>query len=658
MLPSFAPDASQLEVINFHARSRLVVTAGPGSGKTFTAALRAAKIFDEVNDGLPILAVSFSRAAAYAIRKSCWNAGCRTGIQFYTLDGWARSFVSAEGAKELGQITGRTFDEVVEHATSLLRAEDSVNPMFSHLLVDEAQDVSGIRRELVRELLKRSSMGWTLFGDLAQKIFDFSNSNSLESKPTNNSMVTSSRAESSRKFLLPPQLTLALDCVPVDLRDEVSQAIERMHVSGSQVTSDACVEEDAAFVSSESFAQQNPIDTLSILEEALGESLTRTEVHHLRLLEDHRSSTPELKSLRGLGDLLRGDEVSDSTVDTIWSEYSDIKYVVTVDLNAGKSARDELSGKLRVWGHKLESTAVLVKSRADLLAMSRHLSSSAVAVSHEVIPTKDEELVPEWVSGLAGVGSVDELFTAIPESLDRNVVFSLLKTRFVKGNRFDEDALVDDLRAGRVPEYLKSREFKGVFLSTIHRVKGLEFDRIILGQWNRPEDAHSKLNESRLMFVGLTRAALENWALDFSSRAIFEPIPSEKSRLAEKRYAGKSKLVTGIEVKSSDIRLLRPIPDSVEPVLHLESNSSGTPIRYVLGNADGSAEYGFALDRFVEAINAVAGGKNKSIPRRLHGLLRTGNCTIAPDTHQRQFWNEKKLVVAPVLAGVVNWKED
>jgi hypothetical protein len=128
--------------------------------------------------------------------------------------------------------------------------------------------------------------------------------------------------------------------------------------------------------------------------------------------------------------------------------------------------------------------------------------------------------------------------------------------------------------------------------------------------------------------------------------------------LVEKRYLGKSKITVGIEVKNSDIRLLRPIPDSIEPVLHLESRRAGAPIRYFLGDADGTSEYGFTLDRFGEAISVTTGGKNMKVPNQLRGLLRTGTCTIAPDHHQRDHWNGNKLVVAPVLAGVVNWKED
>lgn len=658
MNESYDPDASQLEVINFDSHGKLVVTAGPGSGKTFTAALRASKIVNEIDDGLPILAISFSRAAAYAIRRSCWNVGCRTGISFSTLDSWARGFVSESDVNYTNIHGVHTFDEIIEHATNILRADNSNIPMFSHLLIDEAQDVSGIRRELVLELMKRSSMGWTMLGDLAQKIFDFNSDFPRETVQPPKMHAVQSLDSKSSEFVLPSHMSTFLDCVPLDVRDEVLATLRRMHDSGRQSISGAHREQATDVDINESDLLNQQLDTKSILELFLSDSSPEAVIHHLRLTEDHRSRTSQLKSLRGLGEIIRGDYVTDSTVDTIWSAFGEIKNVVRVHLEAGNSSIDELGGKLGFWNNKGASTAVLVRSRADLLSMSRHLCSPAIAVPYEIIPTRDEDLVPSWVGVFAGAKTVEDLHARIPEDLDRDVVLSMLKSQFVKGDCFDEEALVETLRKGSAPEYLKARSYTGILLSTIHRVKGLEFDRVILGKWNRPEDDSTMLNELRLMFVGLTRAAEENWALEFSSRAIFDRVPSDKSRLVEKRYKGRSKITVGLEVKNSDIRLLRPLPDSVEPVLHLDASRAGAPIRYVLGDVDGSSEYGFTLDRFGEAMRVTTGGKNMKVPNLLRGLLRSGTCTIAPDPHQRVHWNGNKLVVAPVLAGVVNWKED
>ena len=200
--------------------------------------------------------------------------------------------------------------------------------------------------------------------------------------------------------------------------------------------------------------------------------------------------------------------------------------------------------------------------------------------------------------------------------------------------------------------------FAGVLLSTIHRVKGLEFDRVVLGRWAIPEEPSSMLNESRLMFVGLTRASTENWALDFRSGGNFGLVPTDRSRRVETKHLGRSSVNVGLEVKSSDVHLIRPVPDSLNPVLHLETNRPGSPLRYVLGDADGSQVYGFTLDRFGEAVKVTTSVKKGTVPTRLNGLIRAGTCTIAPDSHQRDHWNGRKLAVAPVFAGIVTWKED
>jgi hypothetical protein len=653
----FVADESQLAVINARIDGGLVVTAGPGTGKTFTAALRVAKILEEVEDGLPILAVSFSRAASHAIRTSCWHLGCRTGIEFSTLDSWAGNFVAKFAGDVSSALVERSFDSVIERATTLLRAMEESVPIHSHLLVDEAQDISGVRGGLVRELMGRTSMGWTLLGDVAQKIFDFETESVQDNVSQPHLEKEMKTGREAIQFNLPSRFEKALECVPAEARDEVLLKFQKMYESGippgRQGGRDAANPEE-----NQSQVAPNSVDGgKSILEEMQIAARSNSEVHHLGLTTDHRSKAPEMKSLRGLGDFLRGDNASDESLEKMWIAHRQLRSHVKLDLDSGRSGIDELSGMLRVWGGQPQSTAVLVKTRANLLSISRHLWSLERPVHHEIIPTRDEDLIPGWVGEFAGVDTIEELYQSIPESLDREVILSMMKARYVVGNRFDEDALVESIRAGRVPEFLKSRVVKGVVVSTIHRVKGLEFDRVILGGWNPPDDKSRVLNESRLMFVGLTRASRENWALDLGKGSVFGHVDADKSRWLEQRYVGKSRVNIGIEVKSSDIRLIRPVPESVELVLRLDARRAGAPIRYVLSDVESSSEFGFTLDQFGEAVSRTTLGKRGKLPELLFGLLRAGSCTIAPDSHQRMYWNGKKLAVAPVLAGIVTWKE-
>ena len=137
-----------------------------------------------------------------------------------------------------------------------------------------------------------------------------------------------------------------------------------------------------------------------------------------------------------------------------------------------------------------------------------------------------------------------------------------------------------------------------------------------------------------------------------------KPFRRGSTRRAEFRFIGQRAVPIGIEVKSTDIHLLRPVPESVDLVLCIDKGHRGTPSRYVLQNADGDQNFGFARDEFGQAAEDIAATMKSSVPERLTGLVRTGICTVAPDAHLRHEWNGKKLAVAPVLAGIVTWKEE
>lgn len=660
MADVLTPDADQLKVIDFDPRGRMVVTAGPGSGKTFTAALRAAKIVDAVDGDLPVLALSFSRAAAHAIRSSCWRSGCRAGIRFSTLDSWAGSHVASVDRSRGDDRLSTGFDDVIVHAIELVRSLGDEVRLCSHLIVDEAQDVSGPRRELVLELMRRTTMGWTVLGDLAQKIFDFdddSGSLSVGGAAQIGMRVGTNQTMSDGRFDLPKHLNHALECVPSGHRDAVIAALRASLRAVSPSTESGAPESTDPRGVAVQPADNAVIDGSSILEWAMDQSTAGTGVSHLRLTVDHRATTESLRSVRRLGDLLRAERATEGTVDSLWGAYLDTKNHVAVNLRPGANARDELSGKLLVWGRKPASTAVLVRRKSDLLVLSRHLASLGDPVPHDIIHTKDQEIVPAWVAGLSGAGSEEELRDLIPDALDPTVVVAMLRTEYLIAGKLNEEAVAGAINAGRVPEYLKTPVQRGVMLSTIHRVKGLEFDRVILGNWPRPGDADGMLPESRLMFVGLTRASSENWGMNLEHGVTIKPVRPGASRLAEHRHSGKRTTPVGVEVRSTDIRITRPIPESIELVLRLESGNRGAPIRYSLGSADGGQEFGFTLDDFGDAMSAVTGGKHEAIPPRLFGLLRTGTCTIAPEAHLRHHWSGRKLVVAPVLAGIVTWKE-
>lgn len=176
---SGANDFGQLDVIKAPADAKLVVEAGPGSGKTHTATERVIRLMEEEAVTPPrILLLSFTRMAIAEIRARVLSrvvdvpqAGT---VQIRTFDSFAARVLSIAGTE-----AGRSFDDSMRRA---IRALKSDNPLvdngieqFDHIIIDEAQDLVGLRKEFCIALLERldPACGVTVFGDFAQSIYGY-----------------------------------------------------------------------------------------------------------------------------------------------------------------------------------------------------------------------------------------------------------------------------------------------------------------------------------------------------------------------------------------------------------------------------------------------------------------------------------------------------
>lgn len=173
-------DESQRAVIDAPPEDRLLVGAGPGTGKTAVACARVSQLIDQ--GGLEpsrIWLVSFTRTAVREIRDRIAayleDAAAAYAVKIATLDSHAWTLHSGfdEDAKILG-----TYEENIERVRDLVRQDENVAEYLEsveHLVVDEAQDIVGIRADLVVELIGKlsSSCGVTVFADEAQAIYGF-----------------------------------------------------------------------------------------------------------------------------------------------------------------------------------------------------------------------------------------------------------------------------------------------------------------------------------------------------------------------------------------------------------------------------------------------------------------------------------------------------
>ena len=208
-------DLEQLEIILDDAASWQLVSAGPGTGKSAVACQRIASLLD---DGVPpsrILLVSFTRTAVAELRDRIISyavAGERArSVRISTVDSHAWSLRVGFDDEPLPKTLGDdSYDLSIARVVELFRSRqpdllDFMSAM-EHVIIDEAQDVVGVRADLVLEMLRSlpSQCGVTILADPAQAIYGFT-SDDKEDSGGGGSLLSRLSVESPRR-LVPRQL--------------------------------------------------------------------------------------------------------------------------------------------------------------------------------------------------------------------------------------------------------------------------------------------------------------------------------------------------------------------------------------------------------------------------------------------------------------------
>lgn len=198
---AFAPSPEQRAVIDAAAHDWLLVVAGPGTGKTQVAAMRLARLLRTGLQPAQILVLSFSRSAVATLTQRLSKVQLEeTGvledlrhIAIRTFDAWAFRMLRQGGAPAAELLSG-THDDNIAHVTvALNNPEDGIGERLRsvrHVIVDEFQDLPGVRADMVRALLRRleaegaGPIGCTVLGDPAQAIYRFAARNSGDPLPT------------------------------------------------------------------------------------------------------------------------------------------------------------------------------------------------------------------------------------------------------------------------------------------------------------------------------------------------------------------------------------------------------------------------------------------------------------------------------------------
>lgn len=167
----------QQEIVNSSYSTKMLVNAGPGTGKTWCLVERLKNIMAEGVYPDEIVVLCFSRAATAEIRKRLKQAVengadfSLAGINIRTFDSFSTWLLYQLGKGE--SVSGKNYDERIEIAIREIKANLDLFTDMKHLVVDEIQDLVGVRARLVQCILQNSNFGFTLLGDSCQSIYDY-----------------------------------------------------------------------------------------------------------------------------------------------------------------------------------------------------------------------------------------------------------------------------------------------------------------------------------------------------------------------------------------------------------------------------------------------------------------------------------------------------
>lgn len=175
------PTPEQDQIVKAAPGDRLIVSAGPGTGKTAVACARVAFLIDHGIEPTNIWLISFTRTAVKEIRDRIYGyvGGKAYGIRIATLDQQAFQLVQGFTSSTDERIF-HSYELNIQKAITLIQSgrEEIIDFLGSleHLVVDEAQDVVGQRAEMLVTLIRMlsPSCGVSVFGDEAQAIYGFS----------------------------------------------------------------------------------------------------------------------------------------------------------------------------------------------------------------------------------------------------------------------------------------------------------------------------------------------------------------------------------------------------------------------------------------------------------------------------------------------------
>ncbi len=480
---------AQEAIVAAPTESNILIMAGPGAGKTRTVAHRVAYLL-RVERVRPeaILVLCFNRSAAMGLRRRLRDLVGKDMARVTTLTfhGMAlrltgRSLVRHTGGTVQGEMD---FSTVIRDAIALLKGEcdvigfancqprDALTASFSHILVDEYQDIDEEQYELVSLLAgkalmeKEQKLTILAVGDDDQNIYRFRGAN----------------IDFIRRF-------------QEDYQAEVHYLTENYRSTANII--DAA--NNLIAHNHDRMKRKHPIQinrartTLPLGGNwQLGDQTGQGKVQCLRVKDKTSQAMVLLAELQRMQSLSSDFDLNSCAIlAREWQELDIVRAVfeaegMAVSLNWGKSAFPSLTR---------------IRENAELLRFLHNYGEDQISARAllELLPEKGEEeniwqanlrvLIREWQ---------DETQNS-PQPISRveNYLY---------------ESLADQHRSRNLEN--------GIFLSTVHSIKGLEFNHVFIldGSWQEKRGPEME-EERRLFYVAMSRAreTLQLFAIDHSS---------------------------------------------------------------------------------------------------------------------------------------------
>ncbi|EGG46850.1 putative DNA helicase [Streptomyces griseoaurantiacus M045] len=237
----------------------------------------------------------------------------------------------------------------------------------------------------------------------------------------------------------------------------------------------------------------------------------------LRLTENFRAVTPEARIALSHGPRLQQVRNADEAAVL----YEELRDLLLDPVNSLGDLTDEYT--LQGLRDLEDTCAVLTRDNRQALVVSRLLHENGI--EHRLRRPLEERPVPWWVAELLrrteATGLSEERFRSLLEQIplphepNAGALWTVLRraTRSPGRAALDLDRLRRLVADGRFPDEAADPETGRIVVSTVHRAKGLEFDRVIVltpptvaelhKQYGREADLPA---EARALYVAMTRA--------------------------------------------------------------------------------------------------------------------------------------------------------